>query len=293
MVMGQTETSLTITESRPGEVLAALHESADPEREYLFAAREAGPDDLILVAWSGSEALGYLAASEETDGGLLVWEHVVVPARRGQGIGQRLLIEAARRTRPNAIIVIDPMAELDQDRIADYYRGLGFNRPDGEGLWAAAADLVLAIRHRQGAAEETATPISAIVDGKPPGVFTISPDAPVREAVSAMSDHQVGALVVSTDGSRVEGILAERDVVVALDRLGQSLLDSPVGGVCTADVFTVTVTDSVADVMDLMTNRKIRHLPITSAGRLSGIVSLGDLVNHRLIAIDNEAGRLT
>lgn len=57
-MMGQTRTSLTITESRPGEVLATLHESADPEREYLFAAREAGPDDLILVAWSGPEALG-------------------------------------------------------------------------------------------------------------------------------------------------------------------------------------------------------------------------------------------
>lgn len=125
---------MTITESRPTEVLAALHDSAEAEREYLFAAREAEPDDLILVAWKGQDAVGYIATSDERDVGLLVWEHVVVPAHRGEGIGQRLLVEAARRTAPGAIVVIDPMAELDEDRIADYYRRLGFTNPSESGL---------------------------------------------------------------------------------------------------------------------------------------------------------------
>jgi CBS domain-containing protein/GNAT superfamily N-acetyltransferase len=277
---------ITITESRPNDVLAALHSSAEAEREYLFAAREAQPDDLILVAWKDGDAVGYIATSDERDQGLLVWEHVVVPAHRGQGIGQRLLVEAARRTLPGAIIVIDPMAELDAERVSDYYSRLGFARPADGGLWATATDVIRATRKRQAAQGETATPVSVIVNGKPPGVVTIAPDKPVREAVATMSNERVGAIVVSRDGSRVEGILSERDVLVSLDQLGAELLDKPVADVCTTDVVTATAYDSVADVMELMTNQRIRHLPVTSTGRLIGIVSVGDLVLHRLYLLE-------
>jgi CBS domain-containing protein/GNAT superfamily N-acetyltransferase len=282
----RTMEGITITESRPSDVLAALHESAEAEREYLFAAREAQPDDLILVAWKGTDAVAYIATSDERDQGLLVWEHVVVPAHRREGIGQRLLVEAARRTLPGSIIVIDPMAELDGDRIADYYSRLGFTRPADGGLWATATDVIRAARRRQGAQGETATPISVILQGKAPGVVTVDPQAAVRDAVATMNQHQIGAVVVSSDGSRVEGILSERDVLTGLDRLGGDLLERPVAGVCTTDVVTATVSDSVAGVMELMTNRRIRHLPVTSTGRLTGIVSIGDLVLHRLYSIE-------
>ena len=277
---------ITITESRPSEVLAALHASAEAEREYLFAAREAQPDDLILVAWRDDDAVGYIATSDERDEGLLVWEHVVVPDHRGQGVGQRLLVEAARRALPGAVIVIDPMAELDMERIADYYSRLGFTRPSEGGLWATANDVIRATRRRQGAQGETATPVSVIVNSKAPGVVTVQPGDPIRHAVSLMSAQGVGAVVVSSDGGRVEGILSERDVLTGLDRLGPDVLDQPVSAVCTTDVVTATVHDSVADVMELMTNRRIRHLPVTSTGQLFGIVSVGDLVLHRLYAID-------
>ena len=278
---------ITITESRPNEVLAALHASAEAEREYLFAAREAQPDDLILVAWIDERAVGYIATSDERDEGLLVWEHVVVPDHRGEGIGQRLLVEAARRTQPGTVIVIDPMAELDTDRIADYYSRLGFTRPSEGGLWATANDVIRATRRRQGAQGEGSTPVSVIVNGKAPGVVTVAPGAPVRQAVSQMTAEGVGAVVVSSDGSRVEGILSERDVLTGLDRLGPELLDQPVSAVCTTDVVTATVHDSVADVMELMTARRIRHLPVTSTGQLYGVVSVGDLVLHRLYSLDS------
>ena len=279
--------SITITESRPSAVLAALHASAEAEREYLFAGRDAQPDDLILVAWKGPHAVGYIATSDEGNGGLLIWEHVVVPEHRNQGIGEQLLLEAARRTRPSAVIVVDPMAELDLERSAEYYRRLGFVRQSPKaGMWATAAAVMRAARRRQGARPESETPIRVILDGKAPGVVTVAPEARVRHAISVMNNHRIGALVVSSDGSRVEGILSERDVLVGFDRLGADFLDCPIGSVCTTDVVTSTTQDSVATVMNMMTNRRIRHMPVTSSGRLVGIVSVGDFVLHRLFAID-------
>jgi CBS domain-containing protein/GNAT superfamily N-acetyltransferase len=280
---------ITITESRPNDVLAALHQSAEAEREYLFAAREAQPDDLILVAWEGKQAVGYIATSDEREKGLLVWEHVVVPDYRNRGIGERLLVEAARRTMPGAIILVDPMGELDMERITDYYTRLGFTHPSEEGLWATATDVLRASRVRRGESHESDTPISVILDGKAPGVVTITPQATVAEAVDAMNQHQIGAVVVSSDGGRVEGILSERDVLRGLASLGGDLLAQPVTAVCTTDVITSTDSDSLAELMELMTSRRIRHMPVVSTGHLVGIVSVGDLVLHRLYSIESAA----
>ncbi len=280
---------ITVTESRPNDVLAALHESAEAEREYLFAAREAQPDDLILVAWENDTAVGYIATSDERDRGMLVWEHVVVPDHRSRGIGERLLVEAARRTLPGAIIVIDPMAELDVDRISDYYRRLGFTHPSEEGLWATATDVLRASRVRLGESHESDTAVSVILGGKAPGVVTLAPSATVAEAVDVMNGQGIGAVVVSSDGSRVEGSLSERDVLAGLGAHGADLLGRPVSDVCTTDVITATETDSVATVMELMTGKRIHHMPIVSTGRLVGIVSMGDLVLHRLYGIEGAA----
>jgi CBS domain-containing protein/ribosomal protein S18 acetylase RimI-like enzyme len=278
--------SISITESRPSPILATLHASAGAERDYLFATRSAQPDDLILVAWKGTEAVAYIAASDEGACGLLIWEHLVLPHHRNQGIGERLLHEAARRIRPGVTMVIDPMAELDPTRTTHYYRRLGFRRQSpGTELWATGADVLRAAR-RRGQRSEYETPIRTIVDGKAPGVVTVDPSATVSHAISLMNHRRIGALVVSSDGRRVEGILSERDVLVGLDEMGAGFLHRPVSSVCTTDVVTSTLTDSVAAVMDLMTNRRIRHMPITAQGDLVGIVSVGDFVLHRLYSLD-------
>ncbi|MFV0259955.1 MAG: GNAT family N-acetyltransferase [Acidimicrobiales bacterium] len=281
---------ITITESRPGEVLARLHQSASAEREYLFASRDARSDDLILVAWIGDEAVGYIATSDEPSGVLLIWEHVVVPDHRGHGIGERLLVEAVRRTPPGTLIEVDPMAELDQDRIADYYGRLGFERTASRsGLWATATDVMRVAARRHGRSLEIDTPISVIVDTKSPGVVTVRRDVLVAEAIALMDRHRIGALVLSSDGSRVEGILSERDIMRGLARDGAAFLGVTVDEAAVTDVVTCTTHDSVADVMERMTNRRIRHMPVTAVGSLVGIVSLGDVVSRRLRVLEGRA----
>lgn len=280
-------TSLSITESRPTATLASLHSAAQAEREYLFASRPAQPDDLILVAWFGAEPVGYLAATDEGPAGLLIWEHVVVPAHRGQGVGERLLEEAARRVRLDRLLVIDPLDELDRNSTAAYYRRLGFRRRSSAPELAAPAGTVLRVlRRRLGIRPEAETPLGVVLSGKAAGVVVVDPTATVSTAITLMVDYGIGAVVVSSDGRRVEGILSERDVLVALERSGPEILSQTTASVCSSDVLTVTLTDSVAEVMGAMTVRRARHVPVTHAGRLVGIVSVGDLVLHRLLEID-------
>ncbi|MGF1598658.1 MAG: GNAT family N-acetyltransferase [Acidimicrobiales bacterium] len=269
-----------ITESRPSDVLAALHESAEAEREYLFAARDAEPGDLILVAWVDNTAVGYIAATDEREDGLLVWEHLVVPAHRSRGLGERLLVEAVRRAVPGAVVQIDPLAELDLDRVVDYYQRLGFRRDSARGgIWATAVDVIRAARRTGADSDDT---VGALTSDRDAGVVTIEPSATVRQAVAELNRHRIGALVASSDGARVEGILSERDILVGIDTEGAAFLDGKVGDVTTTDVVTCTSGDSIATVMDLMTTCRVRHLPIVETGRLTGIVSLGDIILHQL-----------
>ncbi|MEZ5406428.1 MAG: GNAT family N-acetyltransferase [Acidimicrobiales bacterium] len=280
-------TSLSITESRPTPALASLHSAAGADRDYLFASRPAQPDDLILVAWLGSEAVGYLAATDEGQAGLFIWEHVVVPAHRGQGIGERLLQEAARRVRLEQVLVVDPLDELDRAATASYYRRIGFRRrPPAPALVASAGTVLRMLRRRLGIRPEAETPVSVVLGGKAAGVVVVDPAATVASAITLMVDNGIGALVVSSDGRRVEGILSERDLLVALERSGPQALGDLVVRVCTSDVLTATLADSVAEVMSAMTVRRARHVPVTDAGRLVGIVSVGDLVLHRLLELD-------
>ncbi len=279
-------TEIVVTESRPSEVLARLHESAHGEREYLFAARDADAADLVLVAWEAGEAVGYIATTDQRENGLLIWEHLVVPSHRGRGLGERLLIESVRRALPGAIVEVDPLGELDVDRVADYYQRLGFTREASNGrIWATAWDII-----RSNALElvesELSDPVRNLLEGKAPGVVTVAPDSLIRQAIHALNVHRIGAVVVSSDGSRVEGILSERDIMIGLDTLGADFLDQTVGAHTTSDVLTCTTTHSIASAMRSMTELRVRHLPVTETGRLVGIVSVGDLVNYRLSKVD-------
>ncbi len=276
-----------VTESRPSDVLASLHESAEPEREYLFAARDADPADLVLVAWQDDVAVGYIATTDQRHDGLLIWEHLVVPAHRGRGLGGRLLLEAVRRTVPGAVVEVDPLGELDRQRVIDYYRQLGFSYQAAAGrIWATAAGVMRALDARQPEAEGRSS-VQMLLDRKSPGVITVEPGVTVRAAVSVLNAHHIGAVVVSSDGSRVEGILSERDVLRGIDDHSEGFLDMSIGEVTTTDVLTCTTSDSIRSAMDSMTRLRVRHLPVTQTGRLTGIISVGDLVSYRLDAVES------
>jgi CBS domain-containing protein len=122
-------------------------------------------------------------------------------------------------------------------------------------------------------------------------VVTIKPDATVRELIALLAKHNIGALVVSADGSTVDGIVSERDVVRRLHEL-EAVVDLPVSEIMTADVQTCSANDSVNDLMQVMTSRRFRHLPVVAEGRLTGIVSIGDVVKHRMSELEFERDQL-
>jgi CBS domain-containing protein len=134
--------------------------------------------------------------------------------------------------------------------------------------------------------------VHTILRNKGKSVVTIHPDATVERAVAVLRLRGIGALVVSDDGSSVDGILSERDVVFALARYGTELMDLTVADIMTRSVVTCAPDDSVAELMAEMTNRRIRHFPVVRNGRLCGIVSIGDLVKSRLDEIEYEASSL-
>lgn len=121
------------------------------------------------------------------------------------------------------------------------------------------------------------TLVRQLLDAKGWDVHTVAPDASVYEALERMARHEVGALVV-TEGPLIAGILSERDYARKIILLGRASRDTPVRDVMTAKVVTVTPEDTVRACMELMTERRIRHLPVVADGRLAGLVSIGDLV---------------
>jgi CBS domain-containing protein len=123
-------------------------------------------------------------------------------------------------------------------------------------------------------------------------VATIPPDASVRDALALLAERGIGALVVSSDGVRVEGILSERDVARGLHEHGAGLLADPVSGVMTAEVHSCRPDAGVHDLALLMTDRRVRHVPVVEDGLLIGIVSIGDVVKARLDELEAERAQL-
>jgi CBS domain-containing protein len=123
------------------------------------------------------------------------------------------------------------------------------------------------------------------------GVVTIAPDAGVRELVARLDEHNVGALIVSTDGSTVEGIVSERDVVRHLHRDG-TVINNTVRAIMTTTVETCDEDTSVDELMKTMTERRVRHVPVVREGVLVGIISIGDVVKHRIDRLEFERDQL-
>ncbi len=131
--------------------------------------------------------------------------------------------------------------------------------------------------------------VETILTGKGRDVLTIAPDATIADAVRMLEERRVGAVVVSTDGKAVSGILSERDIVHGLAKHGGALLDRRVDELMTRDVETCANRDTDREVLALMTERRFRHLPVVEDGALAGIVSIGDVVKSRLDGIAGEA----
>jgi CBS domain-containing protein len=134
--------------------------------------------------------------------------------------------------------------------------------------------------------------IGDVLHAKPShDVVTIRPDAGVRELIAQLAEHNVGALIVSSDGTTVEGIVSERDVVRRLHSDG-TVLNNTVGAIMTAVVQTCDEDTHVDELMKIMTERRIRHVPVVHDGRLVGIISIGDVVKHRIDQLEFERDQL-
>lgn len=123
-------------------------------------------------------------------------------------------------------------------------------------------------------------------------VATIAPTATVTDAVAELAARNVGALVVSSDGSHLDGIVSERDVVRALARDGAAVLDMTVADLMKTNVATCEPRSDTEGMMALMTERRFRHLPVLENGRIAGIISIGDVVKVRIDELATEREEL-
>jgi len=130
--------------------------------------------------------------------------------------------------------------------------------------------------------------IQAILGDKGREVATISAEAKLSEAVRVLGERRIGALPV-VEGDRIVGIISERDVIYSLKDHGAEVLDWPISRVMTSPAITVDPSTEVLSALALITQRRVRHLPVVSGGSLVGIVSIGDLVKHRIERIEFEA----
>lgn len=134
--------------------------------------------------------------------------------------------------------------------------------------------------------------VSAILAGKSPEVVTIEPTGNVDSAVWLLAERRIGALVVTGPDRRVVGIVSERDIVRALAEKGTRALGLPLTQVMTRKVATCTRGETIASIMERMTTGKFRHLPVVEQERLVGIISIGDVVKHRLHEMEQESSAL-
>jgi CBS domain-containing protein len=123
--------------------------------------------------------------------------------------------------------------------------------------------------------------VTQLLGLKPKGIFSIAPDAPVLEAIRAMAEHGVGALLVM-QGEKLVGILSERDYARKVILMGRSSSDTLVNQIMTAQVITVEPSATTQHCMQIMTDRRVRHLPVVEGNRVVGMLSIGDLVRSVL-----------
>lgn len=134
--------------------------------------------------------------------------------------------------------------------------------------------------------------VASILRQKGDEVVTVKPNASITSVVSELRTRRIGCLVASEDGVTPAGIISERDIVNGLAVYGIRLLDLHVSDIMTHRLITCHPDDTVNHVMSEMTERRVRHLPVVDGGRLVGMVSIGDVVKHRLNELETEANIL-
>ncbi len=134
--------------------------------------------------------------------------------------------------------------------------------------------------------------VRAILDTKGSDVTIIAPDKTLADAAHLLSQNKIGALVVTGTDRRVTGILSERDIVKAVSKDGAGALQVQIASVMTREVVTCSTQDSIAELMGRMTAGRFRHVPVVDQGRLTGIISIGDVVKHRLAEMERESSAL-
>jgi len=135
--------------------------------------------------------------------------------------------------------------------------------------------------------------ISNVIRRKGDLVVTVRSSDTVEHLIAILDEHRIGAVVVSDDdGATVAGIVSERDVVTRLHRAGADVLNQRVSQIMSTDVVTCTPDDGIEDLARTMTERRVRHIPVVVDGRLQAIVSIGDIVKHRIDELQAERDQL-
>lgn len=134
--------------------------------------------------------------------------------------------------------------------------------------------------------------VSIILAAKGRDVATVEPHAKLSSAVALLAEKRIGALVVLGVDRRIVGILSERDIVRALAEHGADTLDLPVSQIMTRKVSTATEGETIPSIMERMTEGKFRHVPVVDQGRLAGIISIGDVVKHRLQQMESDSAAM-
>jgi CBS domain-containing protein len=134
--------------------------------------------------------------------------------------------------------------------------------------------------------------VGNVLESKGALVVTVNSTATVGEVVADLTRHRVGALVVSADGVRIDGIVSERDIVQHLSVLRTELLGEPVSSIMSSSVRVCAPSDDVESIMNLMTEHRIRHVPVVENGRLCGIISIGDVVKSRIHELEKDRNEL-
>lgn len=134
--------------------------------------------------------------------------------------------------------------------------------------------------------------VADILKAKGSKVVTVRPDLTIEHLAQRLRAERVGALVVSESGTSVDGIISERDVAHGLAEQGAAILGRTAEDLMTKSVVTCSPDDTIAQVAKVMTHRRIRHLPVTEGKKLVGIISIGDVVRHRLDELELETNVL-
>ena len=134
--------------------------------------------------------------------------------------------------------------------------------------------------------------VETILRKKGDTVIAVEPQCLVSNAAQILHDNRIGAALVRNRTGKVVGILSERDIVRGVARHGDTCLTMRVEELMTSPIVTCAPTDSIDHIMELMTERRVRHLPVMDNGRLAGIVSIGDVVKQRISEIENESQAL-